>query len=936
MYQKIKAVSILDTFLGRVAAHIIENHSNQTGNLAVVLPSRRAVTYLKKELPRQVEQTLWMPDIFSIEDFIFEASGFEEIDNTELILELFRVHREIKQENSATLDTFLSWAPVMATDFNTLDENLADAGQLFTFLSEAKAIEKWKPEKGKLTNNEKEYIHFFQLLKTYYEKLRRRLTEQKKAYPGMAIRTIFESNILPNHDKWQHYIFAGFYALTNAEEKIIQTLKQEGKVTQLYDADRYYTDNSNHEAGHFLRDKINQDHFRWLFDHYKSDDKTINVTAIPGNIGQSRKAGQLLDDISQKQTPLENTAVILADESLLLPVLNSLPDSINGVNVTMGFPIIHTSTASLVRLVIKIAVDKESYNRNTLHVNDFLQLINLPVVRYLIGDQNSLTRSLLKKNRALYQSHEIAGDLPHYIKETIDTFNSPLDLLDPLINLTKKIPDKESQDHAITIEKHSATYICDRLTELKKILEDEELTTTFNDLDKLIRKTVLDGSLPFSGEPMQGVQIMGMLESRAMDFENVILLSVNEGHMPAGKSYSSLIPFDIRKKFNLPTYRDNDSIYAYHFYRLLQRTQRTELVYNTEASTLGGNDQSRFIKQLKFELPEYNPGIGKISEHIQKPPFIKAEDREIIIPKTETVMEKIASALKSGEYTGLSASGLRSLVKCNLQYYFRYVLRLKKPEEVEETIPMDIFGNVIHKALEIIYKQAFSGPENMLDQEILDIDRNELDRQIVQILTREHSYSSGELENGRNRLMRDMAVNFIMKFTSREKEKLSTEHTEILDIEKELKHTLHLHGYEIHFRGFADRVDRVNGKTRIIDYKTGNIKPLDLKQNNDFETLYDLKTEEIIQVLFYDWLYSRMTGNEKERDGGIFLLTKPNQHSIFFNYNQTPGINTELREKFEKALMTNLEDLLNKDIPFRQTDDTKKCEHCDYRHICNR
>lgn len=925
----------METFLGNVSSHIIRNHQEHPENLAVILPSRRAVTYLKRELIQQVESPMPMPHVYSIEDFIFEASGFEAIDNTSLMLELFHVHREIKQENATSLETFLSWAPVMIQDFNTLDENLADAPALFTFLSEAKAIEKWRPGESELSSNEKDYIQFFQLLKTYYQKLRLRLLQQKKAYPGMAIRAIWESNILHEHEQWKHFIFAGFYALTKAEESIIESLNHESRLTLLYDADKYYIDNSYHEAGRFLRDKVKSPNFRWLFDHYQTDNKNINITGVSGNVGQSRKAGQLISEIHKGNHNLEDTAVILADESLLLPLLNSLPTEVEALNVTMGFPIIHTSTANLLRLLLKIAADRERYERDTFHVNDFLQVLSSPLLKALIGDNDKLKQELLKQNRVLYQLDEIQVDLPDHLFSALKPSSTPVELLDHLITMMRSIPESETLEKNMPIERYSAIFVSDRLMELRKAIENQHLIQTFKDLEKLIRKTILNGSLPFSGEPMKGLQVMGMLESRALDFENIIVLSVNEGNLPAAKNYSSLIPFDIRKKFGLPTYRDNDSIYAYHFYRLLQRPESIELIYNTEANRIGGNDQSRFIKQMKYELPRYNNNIKKIPEYIQKPSFVKPEQREITIPKTGAVMNKLAERLQAGKYTGLSASGLKTLTACSLQYYFRYILGLKKPDEVEETIPMNIFGDTVHKILEDIYAPTDNKPF-VIREETLNINKNHLDEKVTEFLRKKYFYSQRELEFGRNRLMREMAVRFVMKFLKKEKEQIKDRPVEIIEVEKPLSYTMQVNGYEVHLRGFADRIDKFNGNTRVMDYKTGNLSDSALSQPQSIEQIEDLKTGEIVQVLFYDWVYSMMTGDQKEKQGGIFLLTKPLKHSIFFKYEKHTGITENIRKKFEEMLLKKLQELLDPATPFIQTEDKKRCENCDFKHICNR
>lgn len=929
----------METFLGKVASHIIENHHNKTSQLAVVLPSRRAVAYLKKELREKAgDQPIWMPDIFSIEDFIYNASGYEEIDPTALLIELFQIHQEIKNDDKASLENFLSWAPMMVQDFNAIDENLADARELFTFLSEAKALEKWRPDHESLTENEKQYVAFFRLLHVYYQLLRERLLAKRKAYQGMAIRALYESALLQNHEKWQHYIFAGFYALTKAEEELATSLKKQGMLTQFYDADNYYVRNKFHEAGRFLRNKINDSGFSWLHNYYKDKTAEINICGIPGNIGQARQAGQIIHNSlaaekknSQKSDILQKTAVILADESLLLPVLNSLPEEVPAINVTMGLPVNHTSTASLSRLILKIAMEKERYRRTNIHVDELLQILNLPVVTHLNIHAADLSTELLEKKKVYYTPEQIRDILPEEINAAICDYNGPMDLLEAMIQLMQTLSGKASEENQMAVETHSATIICDRLLEVQKILKKTAMLNSFSDLEKLLRKTVLNASLPFSGEPLQGMQVMGMLESRALDFEEIILLSVNEGSLPAGKTFNSLIPFDIRKKFGLPTYQDNDSIYAYHFYRLLQRAKKVHLLYNTEAGTLGGNEQSRFIKQLQHELPDYNPNI-KLTEKLITPPPALAKERKISIPKDKKVMLGIRNALKEGEFSGLSASGLKTLINCSLQYYFRYVLRLKKTDLIEETIPMNVFGDVVHNVLEQVFDPGSENQGTKVNPQYLKtINVRTL---VLQKLPEE--YDKEMISSGRNKLMVDLAVNLIQRFLKVEAIQAKKTGVYIKSVEELLRHKQTIRGAEVLFKGKADRIDEINGITRIIDYKTGSISPGALSQKDDFTDLNELKSGEAVQVLFYDWVYSKMKTSDDNRQGGIMLLAKPKEHSIFFRFKNKNEITPELRNAFEAALMQKVDDLLNPELAFSQTEDAKKCEICDFKEICNR
>ncbi|MCF8332288.1 MAG: PD-(D/E)XK nuclease family protein [Bacteroidales bacterium] len=926
----------MKTFLRTVAEHIIEEHRQTMEQLVVVLPSRRAVTYLKREFKNlDINDSIWIPDVFAIEDFVYEASGFHEIDPAALIIELFHIHLEINNDSGTDLENFLGWAPMMVNDFNSLDENLANATELFTFLSEAKALEKWRPNKPELSINEKQYVAFFRSLKTYYHKLREKLLKQRKAYHGMAIRAIHESGLLLNHEKWQHFLFAGFYALTQAEKELITALKKEGKLTQLFDADHYYLQNQYHEAGNFLREKSRANDFQWVFDHYKNKKGEIHINGLPGDIGQARRAGQIIHDLLNKkdnsEQQQEHTAVILADESLLLPMLNSCPEELSSINITMGFPIKSTSVASLVKLLLKVAIDKERYKRESIHVNELLQIINLPVFEQVIDDPVTVRKHLLNSKTVFYHQNEVSELIPARLSQALFVRKNPHELLDKIIDLTSYLGEQTEVKPELKIENYGAALLCDQLIEIRKILlNSKQIIEDSKDLDKLIRKTVLTSSLPFSGEPLKGLQIMGMLESRALDFENVIILSVNEGALPAGKNFNSLIPHDIRQKFNMPTYHDNDSIYAYHFYRLLQRAKNTYLIYNTETGNLGSNEQSRFIKQLKHEMPGYNPSLI-LSDEILTPPVAIAEDREILIKKSHDVMLLIKDFLHP-DHKGISATGLKTLTNCSLQFYFKYLLKLKKAEELEDTIPMNIFGNVVHKILENIFNIIKSENDGIIKSDIL---KNQNIQKLV-LSEFQNYYDAEMLVSGKNKLMTNLAEYLIDQFLKQEIKAAQHKDIKVTGVEEQLRYTTEIQNNKVLFRGIADRIDEIDHKIRIIDYKTGNVNKSALTQSKEFETMEELKSGEIIQVLFYDWIYSKMKKTDDHHEGGIVLLANPKAHSIFFKYKKDYGINSAIRSSFEKIMFMKIEELLDPEVPLKQTDDLEKCEHCDFNTICNR
>ncbi len=946
-------IFFMKTFLDSVATHILDGHLSSPEGLVVVLPSRRAGAFLRRSLShaaRRRKVTFWMPQIYSIEDFFFTASGFEEADSTGLMMELFGIHREKEGSKQEELDQFLSWAPLMVSDFSAIDEGLADARQLFTFLSQAKAIEQWNPQSNSLSDGQKQYVAFFNELYTYYQELRQVLLKQGKAYKGMAARAVYESGVLKDHPKWEHFLFAGFYAHSRCEEELLKQLKKEGRLTRLVDADAFYMENPYHEAGHFFRKNFLEDKLQWVESHYRDQQKSIEILGTPGVTGQARLAGSLIhEQISEppgkpscqtdphssqpKDIAPEEIAVVLADEGMLLPLLNSLPEGLEAVNATMGYPIKNTSMASLIRVLLHAAMDRQRFGRKTMHKKELAELASLPVVQYLLAGQNPKPQALAQEQQLFFTAEEVESWMPEAVTRAVRAMDTPVNLLQQLIHLSNHVHEQLARENHMVLERHASQMMSDRLGGLGEIFQESHPLASFKDLNKLVQKTILNGTLPFTGEPLQGIQIMGMLESRALDFKYVIILSANEGSIPAGKGNHSLIPYDIQKKFGLATYGDSDSIYAYHFYRLIQRAKQVRVIYNTEPASLGGNEKSRFIRQMLYELPGYNKNLT-ISEKLIPPQPAAIEPEQIKIPANPRLTSDIRRHLES---KGLSATAIRSLTKCSLQFYFKYLLKLHVPEEPEETIPMHTFGHMLHKVLEETYMHFLNAPGKAVTAEYLEQAKEQTSQMVVRYLKEnKKEYSPQMLKQGRNKLMTDLATDLLKRFFASEARMVKNIPLEVVSLEEKMTHQETIAGCQVAFNGLADRIDRKNGTLRIMDYKTGNVQNADLSQSNAFECLEDLKTGELIQVLFYDWLYGEVNNNDQPREGGIFLLTKPEVNSIFFKYDKQQGITPQIRQRFKKALMQQVEKLLDPQMTFKQTDDEEDCQYCDYQNICNR
>lgn len=944
-------------FVERLAIHLHEQFHDEVGNVCVVLPNRRAGLFLKKYLSQLIDKPVFAPTVFSIEDFVFYMSGLRQTEPVLLLFEFFEVYQSFDNKQSQSFNEFVRWADVALADFNDADLSLTDTKQLFGFLSESKALSLWNLDEKPLTDFEIRYLEFYNSMADLYERLKKKLIDSGVAYQGLAYRELSErlQQKTISH-KWKNIVFAGFNALSIAEEKIIKHFTEFHDAQLLWDTDPYYVDDPQQEAGSFLRKNkktFGISSWQWSENNFKQDDKKITLIGVPKMAGQAKVAGDLLSKIQSVNPSLDKTSLVLNDENMLAPLLNSLPSSISEFNVTMGLPLRSTALFGLVAAMMKLQENALRFNSSKggelkFYFKDLLRVLNHPFLAWITKRKNNIAQSpneVINSGNHSFYSHSMVMDLlpgeDKAIKSMVEKVFEPWGdsaekATRSLLFLLKKIKlyfaDEDSGFGKIELEQ---IYHFSSL--LSKIEQYIDRYSFVNDLDsfKHLYNTLLNSvSMPFYGEPLKGVQIMGMLETRNLDFEHVVMLSVNEDFLPGGSSRNSFIPFDIRAKFGLPTHRERHAVSAYHFYRLLQRAKNVYLLYNTEPGNLGGGDRSRFIAQLEYELQQYNPKITIDSKILSLTVDSLYPEPDIVIPKTGEVKSK----LKQLAEKGLSASTINSFRNCSLQFYFRHILNLQETEEVEETIEASTLGTVVHEALHQLYVEYI---DTGLSEKDIQLFKKKAAGEVKNAFAKH--YPGGDIRFGKNLLLAKVAESLVLRFLDAEEKSLLKylsfgQEVRVKALELRLEASFKPETTEmevVHLKGFIDRFDQLGDTHRIIDYKTGKVEKTELKIKEWEELLIPGKHDKIFQLLFYALLYSLQGNTKSSLQTGIFSLRNLGPGLLLPEFPEKVSIEDAL-ENFKIYLNELLSDLFDPALDFRQAEDQKICKYCTFKSICNR
>ena len=916
-------------FIQKISDYITSHYDLTKENITIVFPNKRAALQLRTELAKTIKTNFWVPQILSIQQAMEEWSGLQLIDNIEAIFEIIKMNQE-----------FFPYAAQMAKDFDEIDQYGVNAENLFKHLKGVKEIEEWNLN---LENGvESNYLKFFGSLLTYYNNLRDTLQKNGQGYYGLITNKIagFDDASLQKCTQGRKIIFAGFNALTNTEENIIVRMVENGNAVMLWDLDRYYFEDEKQEAGYFAR-KFFQKHpnieKNFISDSFLTQEKHINVISVSGNAVQTNALQLALQDKTDKKDKEDKKdkkrVIVLADESLLIPVLNSIPESCGNIQVTMGYPFDKTTVYHFVDQWFRYQ-STLSDDENKLYLWTFLRFCNSDFIKLIFNglEYEKLNTWLMK----------MAKDSVYYFKKSdLKEFEEFTQLYDFLNITTKKWQNakdcvyylKEVLSICIAKLGKNDNFVKNQISVAGRIANRLELLLNkYSDYIKVIDLQMLytqvagQMSINLQGDK-DGLQIMGLLETRNLNFDVIHFLSVNEGILPQNKNNNSLIPFDLRKAYGLPTYDQQQAVYAYHFYRLLQNAKEINLYYNNIADLSGMGEPSRFIRQLEYEYAKNNPKV-KLELWQYKSPSINEKPSEIKVTKTDEILDKI---------TSLSPTSIGNYVRCSLQYYWKNVEKIEDKSPDEE-IQVNVVGSIIHATLDNFYK--LFGHE-VISLALFDEMYKKHFKECYHKSLIDNGFANGLPDTGFNYLNETVIDNMLENFIKFERNFLK-EHKQlaIIDTEKELEKYIDIQGHRVRLHGFADRIDKVGDEIRIIDYKTGKVNPYDVKINDKVVGITGM-AEKAIQLLMYKYLYlsenlENTEISEQQIKPGIVGFQKLSHGLYNLEINELHELSKSFKGTCNKYFNDFLEELFNKDIPFTQTEDTKNCSFCDFKNICKR
>ena len=898
------------TFLEETLAKIKEETS-ALSELVIILPSKRACGFLLNHLKSSADKTFFPPKISSIEEFIQEISNLKIIDPTELLFESYKVYlKVISNQEKDSFEVYSSWATPLLNDFNEIDRHLISTNSFFNYLSTIKNINHWGVQ-NEQTQLVKNYLKFWNSLPSFYDLLRTELIHKNQGYQGLIYREAAENiEYYKSNSSNKTHIFIGFNALNTSEQTIIQELLEVDQTRIYWDIDQFFYNDKIHNSSYFIRKYMSTWSFfksnpiAYISDNYSSH-KNIDIIEAQKNISQVKYIGDLLSKLNISE--LNQTAVVLADENLLIPLLHSIPKNVEKVNITMGislkqFPI----TDFFILLITLHNSATEQY-----HFKDVVTILNHPITSKIYPDSSSIIERITANNLTYLSIDKL-------LALSSDKERPPLRLLFSSWNnnsarglsVCLEIIDFFKNTNSLSIERAALYQVFNVFKKIEALNNKFEHFTSVKIFQQLFSEIINTTTIDYQGDAYNGLQIMGVLETRVLDFKNIIVASLNEGVLPSGKSNNSYITNDLKKEYHLPTYTEKDAIYTYHFFRLLHRAKNITLLYNNFSDGLSTGEKSRFISQIEFEE---NPR-HKIRKSIISPAILNHKEELRSVEKTDDIIQKIKQIAKEG----FSPSSLTSYIRNPIDFYLQRVLKINQNKTVEETVAANTLGTIVHDTLEVFYK-PLEGKNLKLD--VLEAMKIKIASEIEKQFKK--TYRDGIYDKGKNLIIFEVAKQFILNFINYEINDIKKgNEIRILKIESKLAFDFPPNELDsvIRVKGKVDRMDEYNGTLRIIDYKTGVVEPRDL-EISDWDTLTsDYKYSKALQVLAYA-LMANQTSNYENIEAGIISFKRLKKGFIKFTYkgaHKQTNISQDVLDKYTLELRKLILEISNKVIPFNE------------------
>ena len=959
----------MESFLKLVAADLYKHTEGNLAHTAVVFPNKRAGLFFNEYLAQESDSPIWSPAYVSISELFRSLSPWEVGDPVKLVCELYKIFRR-ETQSTETLDDFYFWGEMLISDFDDADKNRVDTDKLFSNLQDLRNImddytfiddeqeeairqffQNFSIERR--TALKERFISLWNVLGNIYKGFRESLASQNIAYEGMMYRHVIE-HLDVDKLPYEKYIFVGFNVLNKVEHTLFTQLKDAGKAVFYWDYDEFYMKENRqavtHEAGEFIRRNLRDFPSPLSGELFKnlSKPKEVHYIASSTENAQARYLPQWIRN--NLTTPEKETAVVLCNEALLQPVLHSLPAEVKHVNITMGFPLSQTPVYSFLIALLELHTHGFNFKSGRYTFQSVVTLLKHPYTRQLTGQAELLEKELTRNNRFYPLPGELGKD--EFLTRLFTPLSGNLNLCIRLSETLQQVASiyqantsgTEDTDAFNQLYRESLFKAYTTINRFRTLIEKDELTVQSETFRRLLVKVLSATNIPFHGEPAIGMQVMGVLETRNLDFRHLVLLSVNEGQLPKSGGDSSFIPYNLRKAFGMTTIEHKIAVYAYYFYRLLQRAERITLMYNTSSDGLNRGEWSRFMLQFLIEWP--HPITRQFLEAGQSPQGTSP----ITVEKTPDVMRRMQSLfdVRANPKAKFSPSALNYYLDCPLKFYYRYVAGLSAPDEVSAEIDSATFGSIFHYAAEHIYKDLTTHGKVINKEALETLLRNEVKLQdYVDTAFKKLFFNVPQNEkpeyNGVQLINSAVIARYLKQLLQND---LRYAPFTFIASEMEVDEPIDIQTpkgvIKSHIGGIIDRMDSKDGTLRIVDYKTGG----DADTPPHVESLFipdKKRSNYVFQTFLYAAIMCRKQPTMKIAPALLYIhraATETYSPVIQMGEPRKPKEAVEDFSKYEKEyrerLQGLLEEIFNPEKSFTQTEIIEKCTYCDFKALCKR
>lgn len=960
----------MTTFLQAVAHDVYKRYGDNLSRTAVIFPGKRAGLWFDRHLYECTEHPMWSPTYITIDELFCSMSSLHKESPIRTICMLHQIYCQLTGSTEA-LDDFYYWGELMLSDFDDMDKNGVDADSLFVNLADIKQLESrfdyLTPEQKQLlsrffsglqapeqqTELKKRFIKLWQVMGNIYKEIRTTLHTQGTAYEGMLYRDAIE-HYNPSQLNYDHYVIVGFNVLNGVEQQLFDYLKESGKALFYWDYDHYYYDNTLHEAGTFVRENIarygNALADGELFNNFRHLPEITCISAPTDNAQARYLHSWVSEHITEHE---EETAIVLCNEDIAQAVLHALPnDKIHNVNITMGMKLTQTSVYTLMVTYIKLHTKGYDETQGMYMLDHVSALLSHPFITNLYPQAKELLNYVTSSKR-IYIAADMDGfhdsELSYLFVHPTDN-KALLDILTTLIgDMSRLLTNNIETDNYLTQVGQEALFQIHRIVEnFKSLIAEGTLNVRTKTLAHLMQKVMIPLSIPFHGEPAIGLQVMGVLETRNLDFRHIVLLSTNEGKLPKSSSEVSFIPYNLREAFGMNTIQRKNAVYAYYFYRMIQRAHHLTIIYNNGTDGMNKQEPSRYIMQLQVEFP------GKITTYDLQSLSHPQRTANTTIAQNADTRRKLQEHFRySPNHDGkhrptycLSPSTLNDYLDCRLRFYLKHVEGLTPPEQVNADVDVAALGTIFHKSAELAYKKLTERTHTITHDDIDSLinEEHHIQALVDEAFRTEFFHTEPDIPlhyNGTQYIVRHVICSYLRQLLRMDQHRTPFRY---IQSEKRIRQIYHItsHGtpLDILLGGTIDRIDSktdANGHevTRILDYKTGGSQK-SIKSVDELFQRDKTRDNYVFQAFYYSYLLS----NEYDCIAPALLFARNTSDATFEPHiviDKHPVDDFNIyREQFAQQLNETIEEIFNSDIPYDATTNIDACKYCKFISLCKK